>query len=155
MIFRFHPNVKGYAKKAGISPSGHNRYTIMPHLSDRVSGLANGAFFAAYFRLDCRRKSTFPRLLRLYSSEIYLKLPSLDSSGLFFGKRQIFLEVFAVCYAIFISHKHPLTVFRKQKVRQCKQSSKISQNSPESIPLLAGPEGTIRHKVYQSCVVSL
>ncbi len=27
----------------------------------------------------------------------------------------------------------------------CKQSSKISQNSPESIPLLAGPEGTIRH----------
>ncbi len=37
----------------------------------------------------------------------------------------------------------------------CKQSSKISQNSPESIPLLAGPEGTIRHKVYQSYVVSL
>ena len=41
------------------------------------------------------------------------------------------------------------------KYSKCKQSSKISQNSPESIPLLAGPEGTIRHKVYQSCVVSL
>ena len=37
----------------------------------------------------------------------------------------------------------------------CKQSSKISQNSPASIPLLAVPGGSIRHKVYQSCVVSL
>ena len=44
---------------------------------------------------------------------------------------------------------------KPDKIKCCKQSSKISQNSPESIPLLAGPEGTIRHKVYQSCVVSL
>ena len=34
----------------------------------------------------------------------------------------------------------------------CKQSSKISQNSPESIPLCGPWEGTIRHKVYQSCL---
>ena len=34
----------------------------------------------------------------------------------------------------------------------CKQSSKISQNSPESIPLCGPREGTIRHKVYQSCL---
>jgi hypothetical protein len=41
---------------------------------------------------------------------------------------------------------------RKQVAEStCKQSGKISQNSPESIPLSAGPEGTIRHKVYQSC----
>lgn len=32
----------------------------------------------------------------------------------------------------------------------CKQSSKIYQNSPESIPLLSLQNGTIRHKVYQS-----
>ena len=38
---------------------------------------------------------------------------------------------------------------------KCKQSSKISQNSPESIPLQAVPEGIIRQKVYQSCIVSL
>ena len=56
-------------------------------------------------------KSTSPRFIWLCLSEIYLKLPSLDSSGLFFGKGQIFLEIFTVCYAIFISHKHPLTVF--------------------------------------------
>lgn len=56
-------------------------------------------------------KSTSPRFIWLYSSEIYLKLPSLDSTGLFFGKGQIFLEIFTVCYAIFISHEHPLTVF--------------------------------------------
>ena len=40
-------------------------------------------------------------------------------------------------------------------IGSCKQSSKISQNSPESIPLQAVPEGGVRHKVYQSCVVSL
>lgn len=43
----------------------------------------------------------------------------------------------------------------RRRASLCKQSRKISQNSPESIPLLASPEGTIRHKVYQSCVVSL
>ena len=36
----------------------------------------------------------------------------------------------------------------------CKQSSKICQNSPESIPLVGIREGTSRHKVYQSYMVS-
>ena len=36
----------------------------------------------------------------------------------------------------------------------CKQSSKISQNSPESIPLVGVREGASRHKVYQSYMVS-
>ena len=37
---------------------------------------------------------------------------------------------------------------------ECKQSSKICQNSPESIPLVGIREGTSRHKVYQSYMVS-
>lgn len=40
--------------------------------------------------------------------------------------------------------------YRCKFVDYCKQSSKIYQNSPESIPLLSLQNGTIRHKVYQS-----
>ena len=54
-----------------------------------------------------------------------------------------------------LKNKYVQAVLRGLKPCVCKQSRKISQNSPESIPLLASPEGTIRHKVYQSCVVSL
>ncbi len=50
---------------------------------------------------------------------------------------------------------YPISLDFKEDEFYCKQSSKISQNSPESIPLQASPEGSVRHKVYLSCVVSL
>ena len=63
--------------------------------------------------------------------------------------------IFAIIY-IPISVIFGLANSRKyRRHRRCNQSSKISQNSPESIPPQAVPEGIIRHKVYQSCVVSL
>lgn len=68
------------------------------------------------------------------------------NSGIFlcmFGKSRSY----SLAYEFLIDQKN---IHYSFEVDTCKQSSKIYQNSPESIPLLSLQNGTIRHKVYQS-----